>query len=285
MKTSVRIIPKLDVKGKNLIKGIHLEGLRVLGSPDLFARYYYETGADELLYMDAVASLYGRNSLNDIIRNIAKEVFIPLMVGGGIRTIEDIKTILRSGADKVAINTAAVQNPEFIKKASRMFGSSTIVISIEAIKQEDGRYLAFTNNGREYTGLEVISWAKKAEEFGAGELLLTSVDMEGTGKGFDISLTKQVSENVSIPVIAAGGAGSLEDIVEVISQSDIGGVGIASLLHYDFIKNHKEVFTPEEEGNITFLKSRVNFSRFKTVNLEEIKQYLTDLGIDCRHEI
>src|SRR3989338_2186132 len=152
---NIRIIPRLDVKGPNLVKGIHFEGLRVLGKPEHFARYYYELGADELLYMDVVASLYNRNSLHDIVERTAKDIFIPLTVGGGIRTIGDIRGILRAGADKVSLNTAAIKNPEIIKEASKMFGSSTILVSIEAIKQTDGKYFAYTDNGREFTGIDV----------------------------------------------------------------------------------------------------------------------------------
>lgn len=159
MKT-IRIIPRLDIKGPNLVKGIHLEGLRVLGKPADFAKYYYEQGADELLFMDVVASLYERNSLHDIISETAKSIFIPITVGGGLRTISDIREVLRAGADKICINTAAIKNPDFIKKASAEFGSSTIVVAIEAIKQPDGVYMAFVDNGREHTGIEVTAWAE-----------------------------------------------------------------------------------------------------------------------------
>jgi len=164
----IRIIPRLDIKGPNLVKGIHLEGLRVLGKPEDFAKLYYEQGADELIYQDTVASLYQRNSLTDIITRTAKNIFIPITVGGGLRTLDDINTVLRAGADKVSINTAAINNPDFITEASRVFGSSTIVIAIEAIKQPDNSYLAYTDNGREYTGVDAIAWAKEVEERGAG---------------------------------------------------------------------------------------------------------------------
>ena len=155
---NIRIIPRLDIKGPNLVKGIHLEGLRVLGRPEDFAKHYYEEGADELIFQDVVASLYERNSLHEIISRTAKNIFIPLTVGGGLRTIEDIKQVLRAGADKVSINTAAVKNPTFIKEASLKFGSSTILVAIEAIKQSDGNYFAFIDNGREETGLEVVGY-------------------------------------------------------------------------------------------------------------------------------
>lgn len=282
MKKTVRIIPRLDIKGQNVIKGIHLEGLRVLGKPEQYAKYYYETGADELLYVDAVASLYNRNSLHDIITKTAKELFIPLTVGGGIRTIDDIRLVLRAGADKIAINTVAIDNPHLIKEASKMFGSSTIVISIEAMKQSDGKYFAFTKNGREYTGVEVVSWAKKVEELGAGEILLTSVDKEGTGTGFDIDLIRKITDIVSIPVIASGGAGSIDHIVEVIKEGNVDGVVLASMLHYYFIKNHKNNMSEFQEGNTDFLKTGNSFSKIKISGIPEIKKRLKKEGIDCR---
>ena len=215
----IRIIPRLDIKGPNLVKGIHLEGLRVLGKPEDFSKLYYEQGADELIYQDTVASLYQRNSLTDIISKTAKNIFIPITVSGGLRTLDDINKVLRAGADKVAINTAAIKNPNFITEASRAFGSSTIVISIEAKQKLDGSYEAYVDNGRERTGVEVFNWAKRAEELGAGEIMITSIDREGTGKGFDLELTKRVSESVSIPVIACGGPGSVNDVVQVISEA------------------------------------------------------------------
>lgn len=280
MKT-IRIIPRLDIKGPNLVKGIHLEGLRVLGKPEQFARYYYEAGADELIYMDVVASLYNRNSLLDIVKRTASEIFIPLTVGGGLRTIDDIKAALRSGADKVSLNTAAIKNPKIIKEASMMFGSSTIVISIEAIKQPDGSYFVYTDNGREFTGMDVFEWAVKAAELGAGEIFLTSVDREGTGLGYDIELVKKVAEVLPIPVIACGGAGEVGHIKEVILDGKADAVSLSSLLHYDLIKNHKRDMRLSEEGNIEYLKSGRDFLKIKPANLIEIKSFLTKEGINC----
>lgn len=281
MKT-IRIIPKLDIKGPNLVKGIHLEGLRVLGKPEDFAKYYYENGADELLYMDVVASLYQRNSLHDIIAKTAEEIFIPLTVCGGIRTIDDIRKVLRSGADKVSLNTAAINNPSIIKKASEIFGSSTIAVSIEAIKQPDGKYLAYTDNGRQYSGVEVLEWAKKVEDLGAGEIVLTSIDREGTGKGYDLELTKMVSQNVSIPVVACGGAGSADDVYQVITQGGADAVIVASILHYDFIHKHKIDDDFLEEGNIEFLKKDTMFSKIKPTSIKSIKKYLNGKGVIVR---
>lgn len=279
----VRIIPRLDIKGPNLVKGIHLEGLRVLGKPELFARYYYEHGADELFYMDAVASLYNRNSLLDIIRRTAQDIAIPLTVGGGLRSVDDIREVLRAGADKVAINTAAIARPELIRDASRRFGSSTIVVSIEAIRQPDGRYEAYTNCGREKTGLEVFSWALRVAELGAGEIVITSVDREGTGKGFDVELTRRIASSISIPVIAHGGAGKLEHVREAITAGQADAVCLASCLHYECIQHlsaGQDKF--EKEGNIEFLRKQATFSKVAPASLPGIKQFLINHNIDCR---
>lgn len=281
MKT-IRIIPRLDIKGPNLVKGIHLEGLRVLGKPEDFARYYYENGADELFYQDVVASLYERNSLNDLISNTAKEIFIPLTVGGGIRTIADINSVLRAGADKVCINTAAIKNPDFIKEASHSFGSSTIVIAIEAIKQPDGCYLAYTDNGREHTGIDVVNWAKKVEELGAGEIVITSVDREGTGLGFDMELIRLISEVVSIPLIVHGGASDEANIATAIKEGKADAVALASILHYNFIQNNIASHIGKEEGNTEFLKSGKTFSRITPTTIKNIKEYLNNNSISIR---
>lgn len=286
MSQNIRIIPRLDIKGENLVKGVHLEGLRVLGKPEQFAKYYYEAGADELIYIDVVASLYNRNSLHDIIMKTAGEIFIPLTVGGGLRTIEDIRDVLRCGADKVSLNTAAIKNPALIKDASKKFGSSTIVVNIECIKQSDGRYLAYTDNGREYTGVGVLEWARCVEDLGAGEILLTSVDKEGTGLGFDITLTKMISEAVSIPVIASGGAGNMEHIQDVVKKGSADAVAVASMLHYDYVNKQSDLNLKgyETEGNVEFLKSRKKYRGVEPTNLSNIKQLLTQNGILCRCE-
>lgn len=189
---NIRLIPRLDIKGPNLIKGIQLEGLRVIGDPQQFAQRYYEQGADELLYVDVVASLYGRNSLEDIVRRAARDIFVPLTVTGGIRSAQDVRQMLRSGADKIGINTAAIKRPELIREISRKFGSQCMVLSIEAKSVGPRRWEAYTDNGRERTGLDVLQWAQRGVELGAGEILLTSVDREGTREGFDIELVAAV---------------------------------------------------------------------------------------------
>ena len=279
----IRIIPRLDIKGPNLVKGIHLEGLRVLGKPEDFAKLYYEQGADELIYQDTVASLYQRNSLTNIITKTAKNIFIPITVGGGLRTLDDINKVLRAGADKVAINTAAIQNPGFITEASHAFGSSTIVIAIETIKQSDNSYLAYTDNGREHTGVDAISWVKEAEKRGAGEILMTSIDQEGTGNGFDLELIKKVSDLVTIPVIAHGGAANDTHIYEALNDSGADAVAVASMLHYSALnKNGSLVSDYNTEGNTEFLKKKGSFKMFGKENISEIKDQLNKYDIPLR---
>lgn len=280
MKT-VRIIPRLDIKGPNLVKGIHLEGLRVLGKPSDFAKYYYEQGADELMFMDVVASLYERNSLHDIISETAKSIFIPITVGGGLRSISDIKEVLRVGADKVCLNTAAIKNPQLIKDASRMFGSSTIVVAIEAIKESDGKYLAYTDNGREFTGVDVFEWAQKVAEFGAGEIVITSVDKEGTGQGYDLELISRITNLVGIPVIAHGGAGKQDHVVDALKGGNISSAMISSLFHYHFIKEN-ESRASSLEGNVEFLNQKRSFHTFEPCSIEDVKRTLISNQIDCR---
>ena len=231
--SNLRIIPRLDIKGKNLIKGVQLEGLRVMGDPQEFALKYYRAGADELVYMDIVASLYGRNNLSDIIKRAADQVFIPITVGGGIRSVDDARHILRSGADKVAINTAAIARPDLISEVARCFGSQAMVLSIEAKQVAPGKWEAYTDNGRERTGLDVLQWVRKGVEKGAGEILLTSVDREGTRKGFDIDLIRQVSQGVTVPVIASGGMGNIEDFLKAAQEGLADGISMADTLHYN----------------------------------------------------
>lgn len=229
---NIRLIARLDIKGPNLIKGIHLEGLRVIGSPSEYALRYYLQGVDELIYMDCVASLYGRNHLGDIVSLAAKDIFVPMTVGGGIRSVDDVTQILRAGADKVAVNTAVVANPQLITEIARRFGSQCMVLSIEAKQVSTDRWEVYTDNGRERTGLDVIEWVKRGVAMGAGEVLLTSVDREGTRKGFDIPLVTAVTSEVSVPVIACGGMGKAEDLLEVVCVGGADAVAMADILHY-----------------------------------------------------
>jgi len=229
----IRLIARLDIKGPNLIKGINLEGVRVIGDPNVHAVRYYGEGIDEIVYMDSVATLYGRNSLADLVKTSASDVFIPMTVGGGLRTIDDVDAMLRSGADKVSINTAAIRRPAFIAEVARRYGSQAMVLSVEAKRLRGaGRWEAYVDNGREKTGLDVIDWVRQAVELGAGEILLTSVDHEGMGRGFDIPLVKAVTEAVDVPVIASGGMGTPAHALEVVEQGDADAVAMAQVLHY-----------------------------------------------------
>jgi|TARA_B100001079_G_scaffold84729_1_gene72872 cyclase len=229
---NVRLIARLDVKAPNLVKGIQLEGLRKMGDPNEFALKYYLQGADEIFYADIVASLYERNSLLDIIERTTDRVFVPITVGGGLRNIDDVAAALRVGADKVSVNTAAIKRPEVISEIAKRFGSQCMVLSIQA-KNHGNHWEAYYDNGREHSHLDVIEWAKRGEELGAGEIMLTSVDKEGTAKGFDVELVKAVTDVVTVPVIASGGMGRLEDINPVIQKGHADAVAMAHVLHYN----------------------------------------------------
>ena len=228
----LRIVARLDIKGPNLIKGVHLEGLRVMGDPNEFARRYYLDGIDELIYMDTVASLYGRNNLMDVVRSTSENVFVPITVGGGIRSIEDAQSILRNGADKIAINTAATKNPALISDIAQRFGAQCLVLSIEAKHQGEGQWEVYTDNGRERTGMGVIEWARQGVELGAGEILLTSVDQAGARRGFDLPLIRAVADTVSVPVVASGGMGTMGHFRDAV-ENHASAVAIADVLHYD----------------------------------------------------
>lgn len=229
---NIRLIARLDVKNDYLVKGIQLEGLRKIGNPNELAKMYYEQGVDEIIYMDIVASLYNRNSLIDIVRKTTEDVFIPITVGGGIRSVEDAQEILRCGADKVAINTAAIKRPELISEISGKFGAQSMVLSIEAKRIANCKWEAYYDNGRERTGIDVVKWAKRGYALGAGEILLTSVDMDGTEKGFDLELINAVAEDIPIPVIASGGCGNIDDMKGAILESKADAIAVASILHY-----------------------------------------------------
>lgn len=228
-----RLIVRLDIKGSKVIKGIHLEGLRIIDEPGRMARRYYEQGVDEIIYMDTVASLYGRNNILPVVEEAARDIFVPLTVGGGIRSVDDITAALRSGADKVAINTAAVARPAFLREASNALGSQCIVLSIEAKLRGEGRWEALTDNGRERTGVDALDWVRQAEDLGVGEILVTSVDKEGTRRDFDHALFRAVRERVSIPVIGCGGAGTADHVVAAVRDDGLDAVACASLFHYN----------------------------------------------------
>jgi len=283
MSSTFRIIPRLDIKGNELVKGINLDGLRVLGRPEYFAKIYYKDGADEIFFQDIVASLYGTNSLHDLISKISKNIFIPLTVGGGIRTFEDVNKMLKSGADKISINTAAVKNPSFIKNLTERYGSSTITISVEIIKNNNGKYLVYTDSGREYTGIELTQWLKTIQRYGAGEIALTFVDTEGTGKGFDLDILKKISNKISVPFIVHGGIGSKKDVLEVCKLDSINGVCIASMFHYHVVKKYKSA--PKTlYGNREFLKKSKKKILFETLSIFELKKFLKNNSMNIRYE-
>jgi len=232
MNRNVRIIARLDIKTDNLVKGVQLEGLRKLGEPNDFARKYYHENIDEVLYVDIVASLYERNSLLSIVEKASSDIFIPLTVTGGIRDIVSARKALHSGADKVGINTAAIKNPSLISEIADVFGSQCMVASIEAKNTGSNTWEAYYDNGREKTGIDIVEWAREVEDRGAGEILITSVDREGSGKGMDKDLISNICDAVNIPVIASGGVGELSHITEVIKNTRVSAVALAKVLHY-----------------------------------------------------
>ena len=228
----IRLISRLDVKDTNLVKGIQLEGLRKLGDPNQYARQYYEDGIDEVLYLDIVASLYNRNNLSAIVERTTRDVFVPITVAGGIRSLDDVHKVLQTGADKTAINTAAIKRPELITEVAEAYGSQCMVLSIEAKRTPAGNYECYYDNGREHSGYDVLEWAARGEALGAGEILLTSVDRDGLMKGMDIDLIRQICAEVRIPVICSGGAGSVQDIADA-ANAGASAVAVGSLFHYN----------------------------------------------------
>lgn len=262
-----------------LIKGINYEGLRVLGNPADFVKEYYNRGADEIMYVDVVASLYGTNNLRKFISKTVKDIFIPITVGGGIRHLKDIETFLNAGADKVSINSEIVNNINFLKKATKRFGSSTISCTIEYIQYEKKHYVS-TENGRSVTNINPIDWFKKLQDFGAGEVLISSINHEGLQEGFDLNLYEKISKYIKIPVIAHGGAGDFKHVYDVINASRVSGVAISSLFHYDLLNLLPSKQTKKKIGNFHFLK---NFKRKKYKNnLYKLKQYLKNKKIHVR---
>ncbi len=250
---TIRVIPCLDVNNGRVVKGVNFVNLRDAGDPVECAVAYDKAGADEVVFLDITASCDGRETVVDMVREVAKKLFIPFTVGGGIRTVDDFKAILREGADKVAVNSAAIKRPELISEAAEKFGSQCVVVAIDAKRREsnDG-WNIYLNGGRVDTGIDALEWAKKAESLGAGEILLTSMDCDGTKAGFDVELTRTIADAVNIPVIASGGAGTLDHFVEAVSKGRADAVLAASLFH------------------------------FKELEIREVKQYMRDNGIDVR---
>lgn len=226
-----RIIPCLDVKDGKVVKGRNFVNLEYAGNAVELAKKYNEQSADELVFLDITASFEERKTMVEVVKNVAKQVFIPLTVGGGVNTIEDMRNLLSAGADKISVNTAAVKNPNLVKEAAEKFGSQCVVVAIDA-KRKNNSWKVYIKGGREATGIDAIGWAKKVENLGAGEILLTSMDKDGTKQGYDLELTKIISESVNIPVIASGGAGTLESINDVFAKGKADAALAASIFHY-----------------------------------------------------
>jgi cyclase len=286
----------MDIKGPNLIKGIQFDGHRVLGTAEQFADYYYRAGADELIYQDAVASLYRRNSLLDIIRRTASRIFVPLTVAGGIRSVDDVRALLRAGADKVAINTAATENPSLLRDVALAFGSQCVVASIEAFRKPDGRYEVWVDYGRQPTGLNVFDWAQRVVDLGVGEILLTSINRDGMGKGYDLDLIARVSSAVPVPVIASGGAGEVGHFPEAVIQGGADAVAAASVFHYQYAAPVDKPYMSYgdarlrmgeqiDSGNIDFLNHGYGGQRAIPVHaasIEDVKRALASAGVSVR---
>jgi cyclase len=248
-----RIIPCLDVNMGRVVKGVNFVNLKDVGDPVAIAEFYNKEGADELVFLDITASNEGRKTMIDVVKRTAEKVFIPLTVGGGISSLEDIKNILRAGADKVSLNSAAIRNPQLVKEASDRYGAQCVVVAVDAKMRDDrSGWNVYMNGGRIDTGLDALEWVKKAESLGAGEILLTSMDADGTKAGYDIALTKAVSSAVNIPVIASGGCGKIEDFFEVFEKSGADAALAASLFHY------------------------------RELSIKEVKEYLDTMGVPVR---
>ena len=248
-----RIIPCLDVNNGRVVKGVNFVDLKDAGDPVEISKAYDKAGADELVFLDITASSDARNTVVDMVRKVAENVFIPFTVGGGIRTVDDFRALLREGADKISVNSAAIMRPELISEAAEKFGSQCVVVAIDSKRREDGGWNIYKNGGRIDMGIDAVEWAMKAEKLGAGEILLTSMDCDGTKAGYDLELTRTIAENVSIPVIASGGAGTLEHFYDALSEKGKADAALAaSLFHY------------------------------KELEIREVKEYLRERGISVR---
>jgi cyclase len=272
---SIRLISKLDVKGKNLVKGLHFEGLRVLGDPATFSKFYFENGIDEIIYQDVVASLYERSSLDRLIQKVSKDIFIPFIVGGGIRDKYNVHTALASGADRIFLNTAALKKPEIINELSEIYGGSTIIISIE-VNKVSNKYKCFYDYGREDSGIDLISWLKNIRSRGVGEIMIMSIDKDGTGDGFDLELAKIINEETDLPFIFGGGCGKTDHIMELLEISDPSGICLSSCLHYNAIKkNNLTIYRGiDSDGNFEFLKKNEKYKNFIDFDILAVKDFL-----------
>ena len=268
----MRIIPKLEIKGDNLVKGVNLEGLRALGDPFWFSERYYQEQADEIIYNDIVASLYKRNNLREFIKKTSKNIFIPFIVGGGISSISEIEKILKSGADRIFLNTYAIKNPKLINESVKYFGSSTIMVSIEYNKIYDD-YYCFTNSGREETKKKVFEWIKEVEDRGASEFILTSIHNDGIGKGFDLKFYDKLNKIINTPFIVNGGFGKLSHLSQLINVTKPSGIAISSCLHYRRKFLNKKIID-KKEGNFEFYNNQDRYKNFEDLSINKIKNYL-----------
>lgn len=270
---NLRIIPKLDIKNENLVKGVNLEGLRSLGDPKKFAEIYYLEGADELIYHDVVASLYERNSTTELIKKTSANIFLPMIVGGGINTLKEVERVLKSGADRIFINTAAINNHKFIDEIIKFFGASTLVVSIEVVEKEK-LYFCRKDFGREQTDIELSEWCKKIQDKGVAEIMVTSIDRDGTGKGFDLDIVKILKKEVKIPYILNGGFSKLVHFEEVLNLDIPSGFAVGSVFHYDQLNkiSDKKNYT---DGNFEFLRQKSSYNNFKPLSIKKIKKFLS----------
>lgn len=269
---SIRIIPKLDIKNENLVKGVNLEGLRSLGDPKKFAEIYYSEGADELIYHDVVASLYERNSAPELIKKTSSNIFLPMLVGGGINKLHEVERVLKSGADRIFINTAAINNHNFIDEIIKFFGASTLVVSIEVVKR-GMQFFCRKDFGREQTELELSEWCKRIQEKGVAEIIVTSIDKDGTGEGFDLNIVELLKKYSKMPYILNGGFSELRHFDEVLNIDTPSGFAIGSVLHYDQLNkiSDKKVY---DDGNFEFLKNNSGYNNFKSLSIRKIKNHL-----------
>ena len=279
-----RIISKLDVKGPNLVKGVCLEGLRVLGEPSLFAKKYFNQMIDEIIYHDCVASLYDRKNFLELIKKTSSNVFIPISVGGGIKSLKDIEKVLSSGADKVFINSAAIKKPKFLIEATKQFGSSNICLSIETIKNYNNEFICLSNYGREVSNKKLYDWFCEAQQLGVGEIVVTSISRDGMGNGFDEEILELIYDKINVPFVIHGGAGNEKQIFDVLKHDKVSGVALSSILHYSLIREKDFVFEKDikEEGNVNFLKNSEDTFNFKKINIISLKKYLKKKGIEVR---
>ena len=285
----VRLITRVDIKNNFLVKGVHLEGLRTLGPIELFTKYYSEENVDEILLTDCVASLFNRNNLVKYIEIATKELHVPITVSGGIRKLEDINNLLKAGADKVCVNSGVLKNKNFLVDAVKEFGSSTVTVGIDAKKNQLGKYECFIDNGRESSGIEVSKWIKEAQDLGAGEIILTSIDKDGTRSGFDKELVSLTENNSSVPLIIGGGAGKPDHLVEILENfKNVDGFAIAGIFHFDVMekKFSSKKFVDKDNNNVNLNlgmdADNLNLKNIDTFSINDVKKHLLKKNFDVR---